>query len=411
MVSKSRDAAFLRASVGEDEAFMSTSVLSASERTRYARHLVLPDVGPKGQERLRSAKVVVVGAGGLGSPAAMYLAAAGVGVLGLVDGDAVELSNLQRQILHGTQGVGAPKTRSGAERIRDLNPHVSVARHPVRLDSQNALDILAEYDVVLDGTDNFPARYLVNDACVILGLPCVYGAIHQWEGQLSVFGGRLAGGQAGPCYRCLFRDPPPAGTIPNCAEAGVFGALPGVIGAGQAIEALKLLLGVGEPLVGRLKIFDALRFNWRELEIARDPDCPVCGDQAGTPRLIDYELFCGGAPSEEEERCPEISVRELRRAVRGREAPRLIDVRRREEWDEGNLKEWGAVLIPLDALESRLDEIPKDQPVAVHCRTGVRSAFAVRLLISRGYANARNVRGGIEAVWSLEAEESAGPEG
>ena len=274
----------------------SDSGLTPREAARYARHLVLPEVGRAGQERLKAARVLLVGAGGLGSPAALYLAAAGVGTLGIVDPDAVDVTNLQRQILHGTAGLGALKVDSARARLHDVNPHVTVETGAVRLTSANALEIVAAYDVVVDGSDNFPTRYLVNDACVLTGRPNIYGSVYRWEGQLTVFAT-----EGGPCYRCLFREPPPPGLIPNCAEAGVFGALPGVIGAAQAMETIKLLLGVGETLVGRLQIFDALSYRWRELEIRRDPGCAVCGDSPTQTELIDYELFCGVEHEPEEE--------------------------------------------------------------------------------------------------------------
>ena len=273
---------------------MNESELSRRELYRYARHLALPEVGLEGQRRLKDGRVLCVGAGGLGSPLALYLAAAGVGTIGIVDFDTVDESNLQRQILHGTTDVGRPKLDSAEDRLRDVNPHVGVVKHQSRLSSSNALEILSDYDVVVDGTDNFPTRYLVNDACVLLGKPNVYGSVFRWEGQVSVFGT-----DGGPCYRCLFREPPPPGLVPNCAEGGVVGVLPGIIGSLQALETIKLLLGRGDVLAGRLLIFDALAMEWREVALRRNPECPVCGDQPSQTELIDYDVFCGVVPSEE----------------------------------------------------------------------------------------------------------------
>ena len=369
--------------------------LTREELARYARHLVLPEVGREGQERLRDARVLLVGAGGLGSPAALYLAAAGVGALGIVDPDVVDLSNLQRQILHGTAGLGAPKVASGAARLHDVNPHVRIETGAVRLTSANALEIVGGYDVVIDGSDNFPTRYLVNDACVFTGKPNVYGSVYRWEGQLAVF----AAGD-GPCYRCLFREPPPPGLIPNCAEAGVFGALPGVIGAAQAMEAIKLILGVGSPLVGRLQIFDALEYRWREVEVRRDPGCPVCGDDPTQTELIDYEVFCGMEPAAPavEERVGHVGAEELANLLDGSPRPFLLDVREPMEWHAMNLERLGAVLIPMRQVPGRLDEIPRDRPVVVYCQTGVRSMEVAKLLVEEGYEEVVNLDGGIAGV-------------
>ncbi|MDH3223586.1 MAG: molybdopterin-synthase adenylyltransferase MoeB [Gemmatimonadota bacterium] len=368
--------------------------LTGPEMGRYSRHLVLPEVGIEGQERLKGARVLVVGAGGLGSPAAMYLAAAGVGTLGLVDPDVVDVTNLQRQILHGTSGLGRPKVESGAERLGDLNPHVSLSVHPVRLTSDNALDLIGAYDVVVDGCDNFPTRYLVNDACVLSGTPNVYGSVYRWEGQLSVFAT-----DGGPCYRCLFREPPPAGLIPNCAEAGVFGALPGIIGAAQAMEAIKVILGVGRTLAGRLQIFDALDVTWRELEVRRDPGCPVCGDQPSQHGLIDYELFCGVSSASEG---PRVTAQELADILARDPRPFLLDVREPFEWEICNLASLGAVLIPRGDLENRLDEIPRERPVVVYCRTGGRSRAVQSLLLERGFTDVVDLEGGILACEHLD---------
>ncbi len=369
--------------------------LTREETARYARHLVLPEVGREGQERLKAARVLLVGAGGLGSPAALYLAAAGVGTLGIVDPDAVDVTNLQRQILHGTRAVGASKVASARARLSDINPHVAIETGAVRLTSENALQIVSRFDVVVDGSDNFPTRYLVNDACVLTGRPNVYGSVYRWEGQLSVFA--AAGG---PCYRCLFREPPPPGLIPNCAEAGVFGALPGVIGAAQAMEAIKLIMGVGEPLVGRLQIFDALGYRWRELEVRRDPDCPVCGDEPTQTGLIDYEVFCGAQPeaSAAEAAVGRMEPEDLTAFLARDPQPFLLDVREALEWSTMNLAHLGAVHMPMGQVGDRLGEIPADRPVVVYCHSGVRSLEVAKLLVAEGYHDVRNLEGGIAAV-------------
>jgi adenylyltransferase/sulfurtransferase len=375
--------------------------LTRGELFRYARHLALPHVGLEGQKRLKSASVLCVGAGGLGSPVALYLAAAGVGTLGIVDFDVVDETNLQRQILHGTRDVGRPKLDSAVDRLRDVNPHVEVVRHPVRLASDNALAIVGDYDVVVDGTDNFPTRYLVNDACVLLGKPNVYGSIFRWEGQVSVFATKR-----GPCYRCLFREPPPPGLVPNCAEGGVLGVLPGIIGSMQAMETIKVILGVGETLAGRLLIFDALDMTWREVGLSRNPDCPVCGDHPTQDHLIDYEVFCGVTGDAGPDRgppVPELDARALADRLAGDTAPVLVDVREEWEWHVGNLVQRGAVLIPLGNLTSRLDEIPRDRPVVLMCRGGYRSLTAARRLMEEGYSDVFNLRGGILA-WAQDVD-------
>lgn len=371
------------------------SGLTPREAARYARHLVLPEVGRAGQERLKEARVLLVGAGGLGSPAALYLAAAGVGTLGIVDPDVVDVTNLQRQILHGTAGLGARKVDSAQARLQDVNPHVTVQTAAVRLTSANALEIVAAHDVVVDGSDNFPTRYLVNDACVLTGRANVYGSVYRWEGQLSVFA--AAGG---PCYRCLFREPPPPGLIPNCAEAGVFGALPGVIGAAQAMETIKLILDVGEPLVGRLQIFDAMSYRWRELEIRRDPGCAVCGDRPTQTELIDYELFCGveAEPEEPGVIVGRVGPDELDAVLEGEPRPFLLDVREVMEWQNVNLAHQGAVLVPMREVPGRMDEIPRDRPVVVYCQSGARSLEVAKLLAAEGYEDVRNLEGGIAGV-------------
>ena len=379
--------------------------LESAELSRYARHLSLPEVGKEGQLRLKDSRVLVVGAGGLGSPLALYLAAAGVGTLGLVDFDEVDATNLQRQILHGTKDIGRAKLDSARERLADVNPHVSVVTHDVRLDSSNALEILGPYDIVADGTDNFPTRYLVNDACVLLGKPNVYGSVFRWEGQASVF---VSDG--GPCYRCLFREPPPPGLIPNCAEAGVLGVLPGIIGLIQALEVIKLLLGQGDTLSGRLLIFDALEMRWREMAVSRNTSCPVCGDEPTQTGLIDYEDFCGlKAPIEGKEQemdtFGEVGPGDLNERLASEEPPFLLDVRQPHEWDIVNLEPEGAVMIPLAELPDRLDEIPTDREIVVYCRTGARSASAAQMLVDEGLSSVFNFVGGIHA-WVDEIDPS-----
>ncbi len=383
--------------------------LSPQETLRYARHLVLPEVGPAGQRKLKAARVLLVGAGGLGSPLALYLAAAGVGTLGLVDFDVVDPTNLQRQVLHGTRDVGRTKLDSARDRIADVNPHVRVEPHPVRLDSGNALDILREYDVVVDGTDNFPTRYLVNDACVLLGKPNVYGSILRWEGQASVFwAGR------GPCYRCLFREPPPPGLVPSCAEGGVLGVLPGIVGTLQAAETLKLLLGVGEPMVGRILLLDALRMKFREMKLRRDPECPVCGENPTIRELIDYERFCGVPPRTERteptetpmaNEVPEITPAELKERLDRGDRLTIIDVREPHEWEIGNLEEHGARLIPLGEIEARAGEIDPEDEIVLQCRSGARSAKALGVLREKGYTRLLNLKGGILG-WSDDVDPS-----
>ncbi len=380
--------------------------LDSSELSRYARHLSLPEIGKEGQLRLKGASVLVVGAGGLGSPLALYLAAAGIGTLGLVDFDEVDATNLQRQILHGTKDVGRRKLDSATERLADVNPHVSVETHDVRLDSSNALEILGPYDIVADGTDNFPTRYLVNDACVLLGKPNVYGSIFRWEGQASVFAS-----DGGPCYRCLFREPPPPGLIPNCVEAGVLGVLPGIIGSIQALEVIKLVLGRGNTLSGRLLIFDALEMSLREVAVTRNTSCPVCGDEPTQTGLIDYEDFCGlKAPPEGkdegmEDPIGEVGAVELNERLASAEPPFLLDVRQPHEWDIVNLEAGGAVMIPLAELPDRLDELPTDREIVVYCRTGARSDVAARMLAEEGFSSVFNFVGGMHA-WADEIDPS-----
>jgi sulfur-carrier protein adenylyltransferase/sulfurtransferase len=372
--------------------------LSADERRRYARQLTLPDVGLDGQRRLKAARVLVVGIGGLGSPAALYLAAAGVGTLGLVDADTVELSNLHRQVLHGTAAVGTPKLASAAQRLRDANPGVRLVLHETRLTSANALDVLGAYDVVIDGSDNFPTRYLVNDACALLGRPDVSGAVHRFEGQVAVFWAAR-----GPCYRCLYREPPPPGTVPSCAEAGVLGVLPGIVGTLQATEAIKLVLGVGEPLVGRFLAIDALRMRFRELAVPKDPSCALCGERPSITTLIDHDAFCGTATARVpgDESPMEIGAPELAAALRDGAAVFVLDVREPFEFDICRLP--GSVLIPLGRLPGRLREVPAGADVVTVCHTGQRSLVAARLLREAGHARARSLRGGVEA-WARSVD-------
>jgi adenylyltransferase/sulfurtransferase len=380
--------------------------LSREELHRYARHLALPGVGREGQERLKEARVLCVGAGGLGSPVALYLAAAGVGTLGVVDADRVDLTNLQRQILHATPDLGRAKVESAADRLGAINPHVRVVRHPVRLSSDNALDVLGDYDVVVDGTDNFPTRYLVNDACVLLGKPNVYGSVFRWEGQVSVFAT-----PGGPCYRCLFREPPPPGLVLDCAEGGVMGVLPGIVGSLQALETLKLVLGAGTTLAGRLLIFDALELTWREVALRRNPDCPVCGDRPTQAGLIDYERFCGLAGEgthvatgeEGAAHVEELDAASVDRALAGDRPPALVDVREPWEWEVGNLGDRGALLVPLERLAMELARIPRDRPLVMVCRSGVRSMAAARRLRAEGYAAVFNLRGGLMA-WARDVD-------
>ncbi len=385
--------------VGPEAAGADEGALSPQELQRYSRHLMIPEVGVEGQKKLKAASVLLVGAGGLGSPLGLYLTAAGVGRIGIVDHDVVDFTNLQRQVLHDTADVGRSKLASARERLEALNPGVEIVTHEARLDSSNALEVFEGWDVVVDGSDNFPTRYLVNDAAVMLGVPTVWGAIFRFEGQVSVFG---AGD--GPCYRCLFREPPPPGLVPSCADAGVLGVLPGIVGTIQATETIKLILGKGEPLIGRLLMLDALRMEFREVKIRRDPECPVCGDEPTVTELIDYELFCGiGAQEEEGETVPEIEVTELRRKIEAGEPFQLVDVREGYEWEICNLSFAGAKLIPLSEVPERLDEISSEGDLVVHCRSGGRSAKAVEYLRSVGYENAVNLEGGILA-WAEEID-------
>ena len=365
--------------------------LSNEEVQRYSRHLIMPEVGMDGQQKLKAARVLCIGAGGLGSPVAMYLAAAGVGTLGMIDFDVVDFSNLQRQIIHGTPDVGRLKLQSANDRIQAINPNVQVECYETALSSQNALELFEPYDIIVDGTDNFPTRYLVNDACVLLGKPNVYGSIFRFEGQASVFATK-----DGPCYRCLYPEPPPPGLVPSCAEGGVLGVLPGIVGTIQATEAIKLIIGVGEPLIGRFLIFDALRMRFRELRLRRDPECPVCGDRPTVRELINYEQFCGVAPAAQTSApatVEETTVEELKRRFDAGDDTFLLDVREPQEYQICTIPR--STLIPLGDLPSRLSELEGRRNIVVHCKSGVRSAKAVKLLREAGFVDAVNLQGGI----------------
>jgi adenylyltransferase/sulfurtransferase len=369
--------------------------LAPDEAIRYARHLTLPDVGVEGQRRLKAARVLLVGAGGLGSPAALYLAAAGVGTLGIVDHDAVDLTNLQRQVLHGTSGLGMPKVASAAARLHDLNPHVAVEPFALRLDASNARDVVRAFDIVVDGSDNFPTRYLVSDACVLERKPLVYGSIFRFDGQVSLFHP-----PAGPCYRCLFAEPPAPDAVPSCAEGGVLGVLPGIVGSLQALEAIKWILGKGESLLGRLLLVDALRLRFREIALRRDPACPACGDHPTVTDLIDYEAFCGvGAAAAPDGLEIDVATLAARRAAG--DAPFLLDVR--EPWEYRIAAIEGSTLVPLGQLPARLAELPPRAEVVAICHHGVRSLAAAELLRGAGFAGARSLAGGIEA-WAVEID-------
>ena len=381
--------------------------MSTQEVERYARHVLIPDVGMEGQRRLKNARVLVVGAGGLGSPALVYLAAAGVGTIGVVDADVVELSNLQRQVVHGVADVGRSKSESAAETLASVNPLVRVVRHDVRIDSTNALEIIADYDLVLDGTDNFPTRYLLNDACVLLGKPDVWGSIYRFDGQVSVWWA-----QHGPCYRCVFPEPPPPGLVPSCAEGGVLGVLCASIGSIQAAEALKLIVGIGDPLIGRLMVHDALRQSWDVLTVRKDPDCAVCGESPTVTELVDYQDFCGipgGSATAGTGAVPLISVRELADLLSGSNSSGassgvlLVDVRGSEEQAIASIP--GAQAIHLDEFRSgtAVLRIPFDHPVVIHCKVGSRSEEAARILIEAGHPDVRSLEGGVLA-WVREID-------
>ncbi len=392
-------------SVGAPDASVVAAVgeFSREEILRYSRHLIMPEVALDGQRKLKSARVLLVGTGGLGSPLGLYLAAAGVGTLGLVDFDVVDETNLHRQLLYGTSDVGRSKLDSARERLHEVNPHVNVETHELRLSSENALGVLEPYDIVVDGTDNFPTRYLVNDACVLLGKPNVYGSIFRFEGQVSVFHGAL-----GPCYRCLFHEPPPPGLVPSCAEGGVLGVLPGIIGSLQALETIKLILGTGDALIGRFVIFDGLAMSWRELRLRKDPECPVCSDAPTITELIDYEQFCGvGQPDADGagEDVPEVSAVELKAWLEEGEDVALIDVREPHEWHIVNLGDQGARLIPLDQLAERMPELDGALRTVLYCRSGARSATALRRLRAAGFGKLWNLQGGILA-WAERVDTS-----
>jgi molybdopterin/thiamine biosynthesis adenylyltransferase/rhodanese-related sulfurtransferase/molybdopterin converting factor small subunit len=373
--------------------------LSPAEIRHYSRHLILPEVGTLGQRKLKAAKVLTIGAGGLGSPLGLYLAAAGVGTLGLVDFDVVDESNLHRQVLFGRTAVGRPKIQAAVDRLRDLNPHIKVVPHEVRLDSSNAMELFKGYDIIVDGTDNFPTRYLVNDACVLSGKPNVYGSIFRFEGQVSVFWGAR-----GPCYRCLFPEPPPPGLVPSCAEGGVLGVLPGIIGSLQANEVIKLIVGAGDPLIGRLLLFDALKLKFRELKLRKNPDCPICSEHPTQTGLIDYEQFCGIDPAADAVEAEfEISTPELKSWLDEGRPFTLLDVRNPPEWEICRID--GAKLIPLPELQDRLGELDPADTLVVHCHHGGRSAQAVQFLRQMGFSRAINLAGGIDS-WSLMVDPS-----
>jgi adenylyltransferase/sulfurtransferase len=374
------------------------TALTKEEIERYSRHLILPEVGVEGQLKLKNARVLLVGAGGLGAPLALYLSAAGVGTLGLVDFDVVERSNLQRQVIHGTGDIGRKKIESAAASIAAINPNVRVERHELALSSENALDIIKNYEIVADGTDNFPTRYLVNDACVLLGKPNVYGSIFRFEGQASVFAAADA-----PCYRCLYPEPPPPGLVPSCAEGGVLGILPGVVGLIQATEVVKLILGLGESLQGRLLLYDALAMRFRELKLRKDPDCPICGTHRTITKLIDYNQFCGvpQASATPATIAGEIDPVAVKARLDSGEDLQLIDVREPQEYQICHIPQ--ARLIPLGELPKRLHELDRSRPIVVHCKTGGRSAKAADLLRQNGFTGVLNMTGGILA-WSDEVD-------
>jgi len=373
--------------------------LSTDEILRYSRHLILPEVALEGQQRLKASRVLLIGAGGLGSPLALYLAAAGVGTIGLVDFDVVDVTNLQRQIVHGSKDVGRPKLESARDRLKDLNPHVHVEGYETRLTSENALEIVRDYDIVIDGTDNFATRYLTNDACVILGKPNVYGSIYRFEGQSSVFAT-----EEGPCYRCLYPEPPPPGLVPSCAEGGVLGVLPGLVGTIQATEGIKLLLGIGEPLIGRLLLIDALSMQFRTMRLRKNPNCPACGTRE-IRELIDYDQFCGigGDPLQDPHGIPEITPVELAAKQQRRDDFDLIDVREPHEWAIARIP--GARLVPLGAFTESLASFDSARDIVVTCKMGGRSAKAVRQLQAAGFKKVWNLAGGI-LRWSDDVDPS-----
>jgi len=377
--------------------------LTTEELVRYDRHLLLPQVGVEGQRKLKAASVLLIGAGGLGSPLALYLAAAGVGRIGIVDFEVVDESNLQRQVLHGTKDVGRPKLQSATDRLHDLNPYIHIETYETMLRADNALEICQNYDIIIDGTDNFQTRYLVNDVCVLLGKPNVYGSIFRFEGQASVF----HPGAGGPCYRCLYPEPPPPGLVPSCAEGGVLGILPGIVGVIQAAEAVKLILHEGESLVGRLLLFDALKMQFRELRLRRNRDCPADGACTLVHGLIDYDQFCGVAPvpASEVVAAWEITPTQLKDKLNQGEKITIIDVREPYEWQIANLAPYGARLIPLGQFSHRLNEISPADDIVVHCKVGGRSAQAYEVLQQAGYTKIKNLKGGILA-WADQVDRS-----
>ena len=379
------------------------ATLTNEEIERYSRHLIMPEVGMEGQLKLKQAKVLMIGTGGLGAPLGLYLAAAGVGKIGIVDFDTVDVTNLQRQVIHGTKDIGRPKLDSAAERMADINPHVEIVKYETALSSENALDIIKDYDVVVDGTDNFPTRYLVNDACVLLNKPNVYGSIFRFEGQSTVFHHG-----DGPCYRCLYPEPPPPGLVPSCAEGGVLGILPALIGSMQATETVKLIIGKGETLSGRLVLYDALNMRFRELKLRKNPECPVCGDNPTVTELIDYQEFCGIPQQEaqdvsEQSGVPEITVTELKSKLDAGEPLFVLDVREPHEYDICRLD--GTTLIPLGQLPNRVNELNSADDIVVHCKSGMRSAKAVKFLQQAGFGKVKNLKGGILA-WSDQIDPS-----
>jgi adenylyltransferase/sulfurtransferase len=380
--------------------------LSHDEIRRYSRHLIMPEVGIQGQRKLKAASVLLIGTGGLGSPLALYLAAAGIGRIGLVDYDVVDETNLQRQVIHYTSDVGKSKLESASAKLSDMNPYLTIEKHNVPLTSENALDILKNYDVIIDGTDNFPTRYLVNDACVILGKPNVYGSIFRFEGQLSVFYAK-----EGPCYRCMFPEPPPPGLVPSCAEGGVLGILPGTIGTMQATEAIKLILGIGKPMIGRMLLYDALDMSFETIKIRKNPNCPVCGEHPTLTHLIDYEQFCG-VPAHDRSEFKEknaqhqvrtITVRDLKARIDAGTDVVIVDVREPHEWEISAIE--GSLRIPKGQVVARANEIPRDREVVMQCKTGVRSRDSILMLQDLGFTNLVNLKGGINA-WAREIDPS-----